>query len=94
MEAWGLKTILVCFGGGIMGAAMGPLFSFVICGLVVLSGCMFVLGGGSDFILMQIGLGPVFGPHIGFGAALVAATYADGVKITIRAAQQRIFSRR
>jgi hypothetical protein len=80
MEAWGLKTILVCFGGGIMGAAMGPLFSFVICGLVVLSGCMFVLGGGSDFILMQIGLGPVFGPHIGFGAALVAATYADGVK--------------
>lgn len=80
MEAWSLTTILVCFGGGIMGAAFGPLFSFVICGFVVLSGCIFVLGGGSDFVLMQVGLGPVFGPHIGFGAALVAATYADGVK--------------
>ena len=80
MEPWSLTTILVCFGGGIMGAAVGPLFAFVICGLMVLSGCIFVLGGGSDFVLMQVGLGPVFGPHVGFGAALVAATYADGIK--------------
>ncbi len=80
MEAWSLTTILVCFGGGIMGAAFGALFSFVICGLVVLSGCIFILGGGSDFVLIQVGLGPVFGPHIGFGAGLVAATYSAGVK--------------
>jgi len=80
MEIWSLSTLLVCFGGGIMGAAFGALFSFVICGFLVLSGCVFVLAGGSDFVLMQVGLGPVFGPHIGFGAGLVAATYAAGVR--------------
>jgi len=80
MEAWSLTTFLACFGGGIMGAAFGGLFSFVICGFVILSGCVFILNGGSDFVLMQVGLGPVFGPHIGFGAGLVAASYAAGVK--------------
>ena len=81
MEAWSLTTILVCFGGGIMGPALGGLFFFVLCGLVVLAGCIFVLSGGSDFVLLQVGLGPIFGPHVGgFCSGVVAATYAAGVK--------------
>lgn len=81
METWGVNTLLMCFGGGIMGAALGGLFSFVVCGFIVLTGCILVLSGGSDFVLLQVGLGPIWGPHVGgFTAGVVAATYAAGVK--------------
>ena len=81
MESFSIETILMCFAGGLVGGALGGLFSFVICGLLVLAGCLIVLGGGSDFVLMQIGLGPVFGPHVGgFAAGVAASTYAAGVK--------------
>ena len=81
MEAWSLNTLFICFGGGIVGTALGGLFSFVACGFIVILGCAVVLTGGPDFILLQIGLGPGFGPHVGgFTAACVAGTYAAGVK--------------
>ncbi|BCS89839.1 hypothetical protein [Pseudodesulfovibrio sediminis] len=81
MDPFSLDTLLICFGGGIVGAAMGGLFSFVICGLLVLSGCLVVLMGGSEFLLMQVGLGPIFGPHVGgFAAGVAASTYAAGVR--------------
>lgn len=81
MAPWSLDTLLLCFGGGIVGAALGGLFSFVICGLIVLAGCFIILNGGSEFLLMQVGLGPLFGPHTGaFAAGVAAAAYAAGVK--------------
>ena len=80
MEPWSVTTLLICFGGGIMGAALGALFSFIASGIIIFVGCAVVLAGGSNFILMQVGLGPVFGPQIEFCAALVAVTYAVGVK--------------
>ncbi len=81
MEPWSLNTLLVCFGGGILGAALGGLYAFVLCGLIVMVGCAMVLCGGSDFILLQVGLGAAFGPHVGgFSAGIVAGTYAAGIK--------------
>jgi len=81
MEPLSLDTLLICFGGGILGAALGGLFSFVICGLLVLAGCLVVLQGGSDFLLLQVGLGPIFGPHAGgFAAGVAASTYAAGFR--------------
>lgn len=81
MEAWSLNTVLICFGGGVVGTALGGLFSFSLCSLIVLSGCVLVLTGSSDFLLLQVGLGPVFGPHVGgFAAGCAAVTYAEGVK--------------
>ncbi len=81
METWGVNTLLMCFGGGIMGAAFGGLFSFVLCGLILLAGCIQALCGGGDFVLLQIGLGPIWGPHVGgFTSGLVAASYAAGIK--------------
>ena len=63
MEPWSLSTLLLCFGG------------------LVLGGCFVVLAGGSDFLLLQVGLGPLFGPHVGgFAAGVAACTYAAGVK--------------
>ncbi|MBI5014458.1 MAG: hypothetical protein HZB55_03070 [Deltaproteobacteria bacterium] len=81
MEAWGLNTLALCFGGGILGAAMGGLWAFVLCALLVFVGCIAVLGGGSDYLLLQVGLGPAFGPHVGgFASGVAAACYAVGVR--------------
>jgi hypothetical protein len=81
MEPWSLSTLLLCFGGGIISASLGAILSFVICGILVLGGCFIVLAGGSDFMLLQVGLGPLFGPHAGgFAAGVAASTYAAGVK--------------
>lgn len=81
MEPWSAMTLLMVFGGGIAGAAFGALWAVILCALIVFAGCLIVLSGGSDFILLQVGLGPIFGPHVGgFGAGLIAAAYAVGVK--------------
>ncbi len=80
MEPWSLNTLLICFGGGIFGAALGALWAFVLTGFIVLGGCMVVMAGGGDFILLQVGLGPIFGPHIGFLGGAIAASYAAGVR--------------
>ena len=76
-----LNTALLAFAGGIYGTCLGALWSFCLCGLLTLLGCAVVLGGGSDFLLLQVGLGPLFGPQGGgFVAGVVAASYAAGVK--------------
>ena len=81
MEPLSVNTLLLCFGGGIVGASLGGLLSFVIVGLIVLAGCFSILTGGSDFLLLSVGLGPVFGPQAGgFVAGTVAATYAVGIR--------------
>ncbi len=81
MAPWSVDTLLLCFGGGIVGAALGGLFSFSICGLIVLAGCFVIFNGGSEFLLMQVGLGPLFGPHTGgFVAGVAAVAYAAGIK--------------
>jgi len=81
MEPLSLTTLLVCFGGGILGGALGGLLSFVLCGLFVFSGCLIALAGGGDFMFSVIGFGPVFGPHCGgFAAGVAAANYAQGMR--------------
>jgi len=81
MEPWSATTLLFVFGGGIAGAAFGALWAVILCALIVLVGCIIVMSGGSDFMLLQVGLGPIFGPHVGgFGAGLAAAAYAAGIK--------------
>lgn len=81
MEPWSITTILVAFGGGIFGVALGGLWSIILCALLVLAGSVLVMAGGSDFLLLQVALGPVFGPHAGgFAAGIAAASYAAGYK--------------
>jgi len=81
MEAWSISTLLMAFGGGILGTAMGGLWAVIICALLILAGSIIVLAGGSDFLLMQVALGPIFGPHVGgFASGLAAAAYAAGCR--------------
>lgn len=65
--------ILVAFGGGIFGAAVGALAAFELVGLlvIVMAVVQIITGTPSDFIMFPFGL---FGPHTGGFAAGVAAT--------------------
>ncbi|MDR2302251.1 MAG: hypothetical protein LBF38_09455 [Deltaproteobacteria bacterium] len=77
----GTETLFLAFVGGIFGASLGALWAFCLCGLVTLFGCGLILAGGSDFLLLQVGLGPIFGPHAGgFLAGVVASSYASGFR--------------
>jgi hypothetical protein len=77
VNPWSVSTLLLVFGGGVVGAAFGALWSIILCAFIVLIGCGVILAGGSDFLLLQVGLGPIFGPMTGgFTAGLAAATYA------------------
>ncbi|MCG8532931.1 MAG: hypothetical protein MI749_20070 [Desulfovibrionales bacterium] len=81
MEPLSLTTLLICFGGGILGGALGGLLAFVFCGLFVFAGCMIALAGGGDFMLSAVGFGPIFGPHVGgFASGVAAANYAMGIR--------------
>jgi hypothetical protein len=73
--------LFLSFVGGIFGASLGGLWAFCLCGLITIVGCGLVLAGGSDFLLLQVGLGPIFGPQAGgFLAGVVACSYAAGLK--------------
>jgi hypothetical protein len=81
METWNLTTLLTVFGGGIVGAAFGGLWSIIFVGIFVFVGCLIVIAGGSDFILLQVAFGPIFGPQAGgFVAGAAAVCYSVGIK--------------
>ncbi|MDR1656465.1 MAG: hypothetical protein LBT47_02765 [Deltaproteobacteria bacterium] len=75
------EIVFLAFVGGIFGTSMGALWAFCLCGLVTMIGCAIILAGGSDFLLLQVGLGPIFGPHAGgFLAGVIASSYASGLR--------------
>ena len=59
--------------GGAFGAALGALPAFAFTGFLVMGGTLFDAGGSG----VDIGFGPVFGPHISFAAGAAAAAYAS-----------------
>lgn len=77
MDPLSLNTLLMVFGGGVIGAALGGLWAIIICAIFALLGIVLLMAGGSDFLLLGVAFGPIFGPHVGgFGAGLVAGSYA------------------
>lgn len=70
-------SILVAFGAGIFGAAIGALPAFIFVGFLILTGVAIQAGGGSTAFLDFVPLGPAFGPHVaGFASGVAAAGYA------------------
>ena len=68
--------LLAAFGGGLFGAAIGTLPSFIFTGLLVIAGAAVAAAGGGQDILAHIAFGPVFGPHIAFAGGAAATAYA------------------
>lgn len=75
-ETFSLLFLVAAFGGGLFGAAIGGLPSFIFTGFLVIVGVGAAASeSGYDF-LTNVAFGPVFGPHIAFGGAVAAAAYA------------------
>ena len=70
--------LILAFCGGVFGAAVGALPSFVLCGIGALLGGLYGMSTGSDTNLvdMWVTWGPLVGPQTAFGGGAVAAIYA------------------
>ena len=71
--------LILAFGGGMWGAAIGGLPSFVLCGITAVVGLAIVLVTGDPTFVNTIAWGPFFGPHIAFVGGVAAAAYAAKV---------------
>lgn len=70
--------VAMAFCGGVFGAAVGALPSFVLCGIGALlgAGAAMVTGGDASGFDLLITWGPLVGPQTAFGGGAVAAIYA------------------
>ena len=68
--------LIAAFGGGLFGAAIGALPSFIFTGFTVLVGVAIAFAGSDYDFLTNVAFGPVFGPHIGFAGGAAAAAFA------------------
>ncbi|SHJ72965.1 hypothetical protein SAMN02745975_02735 [Geosporobacter subterraneus DSM 17957] len=71
-----LELILAAFGGGLFGATIGALQSFIFTGFLVLAGIAVAASGGTVDITGLVAFGPMFGPHVAFGGGVAAAAFA------------------
>ena len=71
-----LLALIGSLGGGAFGAAIGGQPAFIFTGFTVLIGIALVFAGAEFDFLGTVAFGPVFGPHIAFGGAVAACSYA------------------
>ena len=71
-----LEMLIISFGGGMFGAAIGGLPSFVLCGIMATIGLGIFWATGQDTFLNLTAWGPLFGPHVAFAGGVAAAAYA------------------
>jgi len=68
------------FSGASRGLVSAAL-PYIFCGFWIVCGCLVIAVGGSDLVLLQIGLGPIRGPQGGrFASGVIAAPYAAGIR--------------
>jgi len=72
----GIIPVLVAFCGGILGAALGGLNAFILCGLASIVGTILTMVTGNATFNQIVTWGPFLGPHVAFAGGVVAAAYA------------------
>ncbi len=73
VDPWSLAA---AFGGGVLGAAVGALPAFILCGAAVVAGSVVTALTGDTVILYTVAWGPLLGPHVAFAGGVAAAAYA------------------
>lgn len=68
---------IAAFFGGIFGALIGGVASFVLFGLMGIVGLAIQLTGGSDVFFQNVAFSPMFSPAIAFAGAAAAAAYVN-----------------
>jgi hypothetical protein len=71
-----LMLILVGFGGGVVGACVGGVPSFILTGVFAVIGGTFAMVGQPVDLLGPLAFGPALGPHVFFSGAVLATAYA------------------
>lgn len=76
-----LLWLIVAFGGGAFGAAIGPQTAFIFTGFAYLFGLAGLLATGGDNAMAgafidTVAFGPVFGPHIAWAGGAAGSAYA------------------
>lgn len=70
-----LIDLIMALLGGIFGAYIGGLNSFVLCGLFGLIGIGIYMATGDASFINEIAFGPMFGPQVSFAGGVAAAAY-------------------
>ncbi|BES65668.1 hypothetical protein SANA_21070 [Gottschalkiaceae bacterium SANA] len=70
-------TLIFAFFAGIFASAIGPLMTFVFCGIFGIVGVAAVAAGAQVDILGTFAFGIWFGPHVAFAGAVAALSYAQ-----------------
>lgn len=76
MEQFDWSYLIAAFGGGIIGAAFGPLPAFILCGLAAIIGAAITLITGDPSFNTIVTWGPLLGPHISFAGGAAATAFA------------------
>ncbi|MBN1272592.1 MAG: hypothetical protein JXB26_10025 [Candidatus Aminicenantes bacterium] len=71
-----LTYILAAFGGGILGAAIGGMNAFILCGLSCVVGTALAVATGDSSFNQVVTWGPFLAPHIAFAGGAAASAYA------------------
>ena len=70
-------ALIAAFGGGVIGAYMGALPSFIMTGIFALVGSILTAAGATtDIAVGVLAFGSFVGPHIAFAGGVAAAAYA------------------
>lgn len=72
-----ILALVFSFFSGIFAAALGPLMTFVLCGIWGVVGIVGVAANSSFNFLGLFPFGLFFGPHIAFGGGVAALAYAS-----------------
>lgn len=65
--------------GGMIGAILGPITTFIIVGFAGVAGVIATISGSSFDWIGTVALGPIFGPHVAFVGGVAAAAYAKKI---------------
>lgn len=68
--------LIAAFGGGVIGAALGGLPVFILCGIAAIVGAGINLATGDPTFSNLVAWGPFLGPQVSFAGAAAAAVYA------------------
>lgn len=74
--SFSIMYLIAAIGGGIIGAAVGGLPIFILCGAAVIVGAGIAAATGDGNYMGLIAFGPILGPQISFAAGAAAAAYA------------------
>lgn len=68
--------LLASFGGGVLGAALGGLPVFILCGVAAIVGAGIAAATGDATFMNFVAFGPLLGPQISFAGGAAASVYA------------------